>query len=58
MFMEKFCPANRVWVAIMCLESQEYHQGSQDVNSYINEFESLIEVSGYTNPIIIVLKFH
>ena len=41
----------------MCLESQEYHQGPWDVESYIDEFEDLIEILGYTDPILIVLKF-
>ena len=57
MFIERFCPVNEAWSAIMRLESQEYHQGSQDVDSYIDKFEDLIEISGYTDPILIVLKF-
>ena len=56
-FIEKFCPVNEAWSAIMHLESHEYHQGPWDVDSYINEFEDLVEVSGYTDPILIVLKF-
>ena len=57
-FMAKFCPANEAWMAIMHLKSQKYYQGSRNVDSYIDEFEDLIEVSGYTDPITIVLKFH
>ena len=57
MFIEKFCPMNEAWSTIMHLESQEYHQGSWDVDSYIDKFEDLIEISGYTNLILIVLKF-
>ena len=56
-FVEKFCPVNEAWSAIMHLESQEYHQGSRDVKSYIDKFEDLVEISGYTDPILIVLKF-
>ena len=41
----------------MHLESQEYHQGSWDIKSYIDEFEDLVEISGYTDPVLIVLKF-
>ena len=56
-FVERFCPVNEAWSAIMRLKSHEYHQGPQDVNSYIDEFEDLIEILGYTDPILIVLKF-
>ena len=56
-FVMKFCPVNEVLTAIMCLETQKYYQGSQDIDSYIDEFENLVEVSGYTDPIMIILKF-
>jgi hypothetical protein len=35
-----------------------YFQGKQNVEAYINEFKDLVDLSGYTDPIAIVLKFH
>jgi hypothetical protein len=39
-------------------ESDRYFQGQRNVEAYINEFKDLIDMSGYTDPIAIVLKFH
>jgi hypothetical protein len=41
----------------MWLESDCYFQGKQNVETYIEEFKDLINLSGYTDPIVIVLKF-
>jgi hypothetical protein len=41
----------------MRLESNHYFQGKWNVEAYINEFKDLIDLSSYTNPIAIVLKF-
>jgi hypothetical protein len=41
----------------MRLESDRYFQGQQNVEAYIDEFRDLIDMSGYTDPITIVLKF-
>jgi hypothetical protein len=41
----------------MRLESDRYFQGKQNVEAYIDEFKNLINLSGYTDPIAIVLKF-
>jgi hypothetical protein len=41
----------------MRLESDHYFQGQQNVEAYINKFKDLINMSGYTDPIAIVLKF-
>jgi hypothetical protein len=41
----------------MRLESDCYYQGKQNVEAYINEFKDLIDLSGYTDSIAIVLKF-
>ena len=56
-FVMMFCPENEATSAIICLESARYFQGSRNVDSYIDEFESLVDVSGYTDAIAIVVKF-
>jgi hypothetical protein len=57
-FTWTFCPENEATTVLMQLESDHYYQGKQNVEAYINEFKDLIDLSGYTDPIAIVLKFH
>jgi hypothetical protein len=56
-FASMFCPENEATMALMRLESDRYYQGKQNVEAYIDEFEDLVDLSGYTDPIAIVLKF-
>jgi hypothetical protein len=56
-FGATFCPENKATTALMRLESDRYYQGKQNVEAYIDEFKDLINLSGYTDPIAIVLKF-
>jgi hypothetical protein len=56
-FVSVFCPENKATTALMQLESDHYFQGKWNVEVYIDEFKDLIDLSGYTDPIIIVLKF-
>jgi hypothetical protein len=56
-FTSTFCPENEATTALMQLESDRYFQGKQNVEAYIDEFKDLIDLSGYTDPIVIVLKF-
>jgi hypothetical protein len=44
-------------MALMRLESDRYYQGKRNVEAYIDEFKDLVDLSGYTDPIAIVLKF-
>jgi hypothetical protein len=53
-----FCPENEATTVLMRLKSNHYFQGKQNVEAYINEFKDLIDLSGYTDPIVIMLKFH
>jgi hypothetical protein len=52
-----FCPINKSTMALMKLETEEYHQNKCNVNEYVNDFEELINLSGYTDPLAIVIKF-
>jgi hypothetical protein len=56
-FMSTFCPENKATSTLMCLESDCYFQGQRNVEVYIDEFRDLIDMSSYTDPIAIVLKF-
>jgi hypothetical protein len=56
-FVVTFCPENEVTTALMRLESDWYFQAKWNVEVYIDEFKDLVNLSGYTDPIAIVLKF-
>jgi hypothetical protein len=56
-FMSTFCPENKAMSMLMRLESDRYFQGQQNVEAYINKFKDLVDMSSYTDPIAIVLKF-
>jgi hypothetical protein len=57
-FVSVFCSENKASTALMQLESNCYFQGKQNIEAYINEFKDLVDLSSYTDPITIVLKFH
>jgi hypothetical protein len=52
-----FCPENEATTVLMRLESNRYYQGKWNVEGYINKFKDLVDLSSYTDPIVIVLKF-
>jgi hypothetical protein len=56
-FALTFCPENEATTVLMRLKSNQYYQGKQNVEAYIDEFKDLVDLSGYTDPIAIVLKF-
>jgi hypothetical protein len=56
-FAARFCPENEATMALMRFESDRYCQGKWNVEAYINEFKDLVDLSGYTDPIAIILKF-
>jgi hypothetical protein len=56
-FMAAFCSENETTTTLMRLESDRYFQGKQNVEAYINEFKDLVDLSRYTDPTAIVLKF-
>jgi hypothetical protein len=57
-FMAVFCPENEATIALMRLESDRYFQGKRNVEAYIDQFKDLVNLSRYTDPIAIILKFH
>jgi hypothetical protein len=57
-FTSTFCPENEATTALMRLESDRYFQAKRNVEAYIDEFKDLVDLSGYTDPITIVLKIH
>jgi hypothetical protein len=52
-----FCPENEATTALMQLKSDHYFQGKWNIEAYVNEFKDLVDLSGYTDPIAVVLKF-
>jgi hypothetical protein len=56
-FMVAFCPENKATTTLMRLESDRYFQGKWNVEAYIDMFKDLVDLSGYMDPIAIVLKF-
>jgi hypothetical protein len=56
-FASTFCPENEATTALMSLESDRYFQAKRNVEAYIDRFKYLVDLSGYTDPIAIVLKF-
>jgi hypothetical protein len=56
-FIKTFCPENESTHALMRLESDRYFQGKRMVDTYVDEFEDLIDLSGYLDDLTIVLKF-
>jgi hypothetical protein len=56
-FASTFCLENEATTALMRLESDRYFQAKRNVEAYIDEFKDLVDLSGYTDPIAIVLKF-
>jgi hypothetical protein len=57
-FALTFCPENKATTTLMRLKSDHYFQGKQNIEVYINKFKDLVDLSSYTDPIAIMLKFH
>jgi hypothetical protein len=57
-FESIFYLENEATTALMTLESNRYFQGKRNVNANTDKFHELIALSGYTDPIAVVLKFH
>jgi hypothetical protein len=56
-FRATFCLENKATTSLMHLESERYFQGRQTVDQYVDEFSDLIDLSGYSDPLAIIIKF-
>jgi hypothetical protein len=56
-FALTFCPGGGAATVLVWLESGCCFQGKWNVEAYIDECKDLINLSGYTDPIAIVLQF-
>jgi hypothetical protein len=56
-FRSTFCLENEATTSLMRLESERYFQGRRTVDMYVDEFSDLIDLSGYSDPLAIVIKF-
>jgi hypothetical protein len=56
-FWLTFCPKNEATTSLMRLESERYFQGRQTVDMYIDECSDLIDLSGYSDPLAIIITF-
>jgi Retrotransposon gag protein/Zinc knuckle len=56
-FRNNFFPENEEVDARMKLESSAYFQGKRSVDTYVDEFQDLVEMSQYSDALGIVLKF-
>ena len=56
-FRKDFCPAHSNIATINTLESTSYHQKTQGVDDYLDEFLELVSEAGYTDLRTVVVKF-
>ena len=56
-FIESFCPENEATYSLLQLKSEHYVQGQRTIKAYIDGFEQLVDLSGYTEALVVVLKF-
>lgn len=57
-FTDAFCLRNEGQNALTRLETEDFHQGCRSVDEYTDEFRDLIELAGYTDGLVIVMKYH
>jgi len=56
-FWVYFFSVNAEADAINALEEASYHQGSQMVDDYLDNFQALVSDAGYADPQMLVVKF-
>jgi len=57
-FRKDFMPLDSEAAAVNVLETTSYFQGRWSVDDYLDQFKDLIEDSSYSDPKMIVVKFH
>ena len=56
-FVEEFFPKNERQRALTRLETSAYHQNKRSMDEYVDEFKDLVDLSGYSEGLAIVMKF-
>jgi hypothetical protein len=56
-FRSTFCVENEATTSLMQLELERYFQGRWTVDMYVDEFSDLINLSGHSDPLAIMIKF-
>src|SRR3979490_3402247 len=56
-FRATFCLENEATTSLMRLESERYFQGRGTVAQYVDKFSDLTDLSGYSDPLAIIIKF-
>ena len=57
MFTAEFCLKNKMQMALTKLEPPSYFQGHCTVDEYIDDFQDLIDHTGYMEGLAIMIKF-
>lgn len=56
-FVSMFCPCNEGQHTLTRLETDEFYQGRCSVDEYTDKFCDLIEPAGYTDSLVIIMKY-
>jgi hypothetical protein len=56
-FIAEFCLKNETTLALAKLETENYYQGKQSVDEYVDNFKELIEQARYDQGCPVVVKF-
>jgi len=56
-FESLFLPVHEATMAIIRLEGTQYFQGNRDLEDYLDELDTLLDLSGYSDPLTKVVKF-
>jgi hypothetical protein len=57
-FITEFCLQNEAVLAIAKLGTEKYYEGKCLVDEYVDKFRELVKQAGYSQGLVIVIKFH